>query len=576
MSNHCKSLKEKLSYLDIFGQRIDLTYNNEFYYRTYYGAIYTLFIIIFLLMQIYEGYRNISSRHNPIVNTMELESDKYVDINLEKNNVTIALSFVSDYKNETLFDPDYFDIDIKSIAKSKNLTYDTTYTFPIELSTCNKSNLSPHSNLYETFNLDKAFCLNPHGINLYTRTNDYIENYIKITLRFCNGRNTCKNETEILNRLLELNFYVYIKHEYFDSMDIKNGIKSRLSFQKWTFDDMLSRKKDSLYLTMNSLKDYNSLFINLQEPKPEDFISFSYKDIVRNFKVGKSDRLMDLYIKANPNPVFIQRKYYTFIDLLANIGGLFNVFYILGLIIFGYVNRILFDCKIINDHFNIVDNVPRKDDSYFLKSITRNSKESNDFELKRIKDKYNIEKFSNASAGSVTNNNNAAESEKFHRQNPFRSLRSDEILKENLIQHRHRYYKFRYVLFDIVLSLCCIQRRSLIKKNQVYAQCKKIIDTYTDFKNIISTIQEFKIIRHVLFNNIQLDLINYYKKPVIQIEGSSTTLIYRKSVIEKNDIDICDFKDNLDILKLNTNSNYLLFKEKPVNEKLIELGNIYK
>jgi hypothetical protein len=558
----CKLIKDKLSCLDIFGQRIDLTYNKEIYYRTYYGAIYTIFMVIFLLMQAYEGYRYHTSL-NPIINFMEMESDKHFEIDIGKSNITIAISFAAGNKNESLYDANYFDLDIRSILRSKNETNDKSSLFPIDLKTCSKADFKQHEQLFDTFNLDKAVCIQPpvdKSIIIFNSVNEYIENYIKITIKFCRDKVTCKSDNEIIERLLDLNLYVYIKHDYFDGLDFNQGIKSRLSFQKWTFDDHLIKKKDSLYLTMNSLKDYNTLLINLWEPQPKAFISFSQKDIVRNFKIGKSDKLIEVYLRANPNPIYIQRKYYTLIDLLASVGGLFNVFFILGMIIFGYINKVLFDCRIINDHFNIVDNIPKaKDDSYFRQTIPRNS-----FQLENLRKDYNVERFSN----------NTSDSEHSRNRPPFRTLESDEILKEKLIFHRHRYFKFRYVFADVLKSFCCWKSKQLSKKNKVYNHCKKIIDNYTDIKNLISTIQEFKVVRHVLFNKIQLDLINYYKKPIIQINDRDLTLIYRKSVLEEEDLDVCDFKDNLDILNFGKNSD--LFKDKTIDEKLIELGNICK
>src|SRR5690606_8997500 len=143
---------------------------------------------------------------------------------------------------------------------------------------------------FQNFHLNNALCVNPNtNTSIYTKTNDFSENYLKFTFRLCSDTN-CASYEDILERLYNLNLYLYIKHQYLDSSNLDHPIKTRLSIQIWTFDDTASRKRDSFYFSSNYLRDYNNLLMTLSEPVFQEYISFSQKDTVRNLKIGPSDK----------------------------------------------------------------------------------------------------------------------------------------------------------------------------------------------------------------------------------------------------------------------------------------------
>ena len=629
LKRNLASFKYYLSFADMFGQKIDLTYSKDIYYRTYYGAIFTILIFLFLIIQAIAGYKDLTTRLNPIINTLEVEEEKIPRIDLKKENITIALGFVSENRSEYLFDPTYFEIESKYVSKSKNESYDKTLSHSLDLENCHLHDFTNFREYFDNFNLINSLCIKSGkypGIEIFSKPEEFQENYIKLNFKFCSESKSkkCKNPEEILARFNYLNIYLYIVHDYFDAMDLKNPIKRRLSMLKWNFEDFEIRRKDSVYLTQHSLKDYNNLFMALSEPESKNFVSYSEKNILRNFKFGRvspfntngNNKFMELYIKAHYIPVKITRKYNTFIDLLGNLGGLFNVFFIVGNIIFGYVDRTLLDCKMINDHFNIVDTnkydratrkstnektsilniFPNKEDGNSPHNDSKDAMTGN-FPLnehdKYFKEnKYSIRNFSYRNS---YDNNNPNPKNSF---NPFRSSfesQTSSVIqdfnklnkKEPLLcEKRDKKYKFRYNLKDIIMSLFCFQKKSLRKRNEIFDNCKRLIDNYIDIKNLISLSQEHKVMRSILFDKIQLSLINFYKKPIIKINKENqnkTILIYRKSIYDYEekptdenfevDVDVnaelFDIKKKIEIIKSRKN-----FTKDKVDEKIIELTEL--
>lgn len=521
MPSHWGTFKRCLSYCDLFGQKLELTYDKEVYYRTYYGALYTLLIFAFLIFQAIAGYKDLTTRLNPVINMMEVEEDRVTEIDILNDNVTIALGFVSDNRSNYLYDPSYFTIDAKYMSKSKEEAYDVTNSNQLDVGNCGHEGFKGFDKIYDTFDLYKALCLNApktvDKVSIYSSPRQFKEAYLKISLKYCTGDN-CHSPEEISQRLKDLNLYLYITHDYFDGTDINNPIKRRLSMQKWTFDDLFARRKDSLYLTSGTLKDYNSLFMSLFEATPEHFITFEETDIIRNFKFTKlSDepkKFIDIYIKAQAAPLKIIRKYTTVIDLVATLGGLFNFFFLVGNLIFSYIGKFVLDIRMINDHFNIIKSDKRPDAGTELNEIKEGESKSK---------RSSISPFDSLKSDNISNVSYI----------PKKSKNENNPKLSPLLKTNNHNYKLHYSLTDILYSLLCIRRKSLTRKNEIYDKCKQIVDNYLDIKNLITLIQELKVMRSVLFDKIQLSLINFYKKPILKIDKGKNNkmfMVYRKSI----------------------------------------------
>jgi hypothetical protein len=613
-----KEFKNSLAKIDLFGQKFDFSYNRETVFQTYYGAIFTILFFTFLIFAAVAGYMDLTTRLNPIINIMELEDNSVPLLDLQKNNITIALGFVSDSRSEYLYDPTFFEIEARYTYKSKNESSDITKSFSLQMKNCTINNFINFKKVYQNFDLFNAMCLQiPEGAEIFSQPEEFTETYLKINVKYCknetdiniylNSNKVCKPVEEINERLLNLNLYLYITHDYFDGMDPLNPIQKRLSMEKWNFDDLYLRRRDSFYFTYSNLKDYNDLMMGLSEPAPRTFLQFQQKDIVRNFKFIKPDeankKFMEIWVKANSVPRKIIRKYTTFVDLLATLGGLANIFIIVGNLIFAYVGRIFLDIKIINDHFNIsksnsieLEMLGKKRDSSgnFCKFNEINNSHNKD--NKSIQGTYTKNPFQNSgertgrysyiSFNKEIRNSQVIESDYYQRFSYVKNkdnqiFNSGNSQKESLLSQisecessnatqspNKKGLRLKYSFKDVVYSIFYPNKKSLQRKNQIYENCKKIIDEHIDVKNIISVMQEYKILRTILLDPLQLSLINYYKKPVLKISNDikdKIVIVHRKSNLEHNLDD-----ENLDKKLLLLNERYIKNKN-AFDERVIDL-----
>jgi hypothetical protein len=530
-----KNFKKILSNIDLFGQKIELNYNKETVYKTYYGAIYTIIVVLFLIFQAIAGYLDLTTRLNPIINMMEAEGDTVPKVKLRgkifheddeilNSGITLAFGLVSNNRSEYMYDPRYFSFEIKFLSKSKSEAVTKIDTKIINSRNCNLNDFREFPSIYESYNLKSAICIDSSDpIEIFSNYNEFRENYIKFTLTYC--RNTseivCKNKDEIEKRLDNLNFYMYFYHDFFDGSDLKRPIKKRLSMEKWTFDDNLIRRKDSILLTAASIQDYNNLLIDISDPPIKKFYTYSERDIIRIYKIADDEesreKILDLNIKSRIIPLKIVRKYNTFLDLLAVLGGLFNFFFLLGTVIFAYVGKTMLYFDIINERFNIIKsqdcNIPLEKSpfkNFKCDRISFTLEDTNQFSLGRDSKLFDSKKEKLITRYSSSSNNSG----KF----------SSDGQKKIILKYRFK---------DFISTIICSKKNSLKRKDEIYTYCSKIIDDYLDFRILMTTLQEYKISKSLLFDSLQLSLIKEYSKPIIKIqtdEKKEIIYIYRKSV----------------------------------------------
>ncbi len=680
-----KEFKEKLSIIDLFGQKIDLTYKKEVYFRTYYGAVYTLFIFIIIILQIVAGYKDMTSRLNPIINRLEIEPNYPEKINLINDSMTLAFAINTQDRKQHYVNPNIINFEGKIISRSKNDTLDTVKSHRYDFENCTRAKFDQFENFYNNFSLSQALCLkkkdnSTESDDIFSIPQEFTESYFKLKIRICENKalyvKDCILSKDFIDKILpSLYLNIYVFHQFFDGIDVANPIKPRLSFITFSLhEELFLKKKYSLFLTKNFLTDYNDLYSSFVEPETKSFIGFSLKDVENTVKLDLDDKVnfVEIYFRLDNIPKKFTRKYNTYFDLLATIGGLFNALFIIGMIIFGLINKILLDTKIINDHFKIygsdhsdfilsknknfifsgAENIFLKENSFndSKKYKNRHSLEkdipSNDLNLKQkeiflrklkkdsipdqnIKsqeeninipnnqtDEKNIEMKKHKNLIKISNDDilqNKESNEEFDNRvskfseiysvkciflrddvnnynketNPiFKPIttnnpcnQSDQKNEKDITQFS-KLFKFKYGIKDILKTMFFIPKGKQEKKFEIYDLCRKITDNYMDVNELIPLIQEFRVIKSLLFNKSQLEIINYYKKPIIKVSENESKIIFRKIDIDRDSIKNHNVIEN-NLKLLNNDKNNLISNEFDnqnfnyiFNNKVIELCNL--
>ena len=234
-----------------------------------------------------------------------------------------------------------------------------------------------------------------------------------------------------------------------------------------------------------------------------------YSEITFIKEKKQEDSNLTINLKTSIFSNKIIRKYFTPVDLLADIGGLFSIFTWVGTIIFNYVNKQLFIVDMINTHFKII-----RDDRDSIIDVDLNTK--NDFKTSIVKGrKTSNDYLSNKSFFRVLNSKGL----------------NEELFKNSKLN------KFNYGIKDIVLSAFCCYYIYHDHKNKydIYLKSKKILDIYLNLNTLIKTLQEFKIVKNVMFDSLKKKIISDYKQPMIKVSDKSARFIYRQSDLKEDD-----------------------------------------
>ena len=388
--------------------------------------------------------------------------------------------------------------------------------------------------------------------------------------------------------LSNISVFSFVQSRYFEEYDVDNPIQYQSSQIK--YDNFYSKDEvfeSNMFLVNTDFREHYNLLFNPVAKDREFYIYFKDGSQTGGY-VDRHQENEDIIFKINlKTTIFnnkIVRKFLSPIDILADIGGLFSFLSFFGMLIINSINKQLFFTDMINDHFNIVKESDKgfskrslnKDDNSNNNSSSSDNDNSNYNKL-NYKDKiYNLQNKNNIEINKLnktnltSNNNSNINSFKVSiikndckkqvvLENNSNFQEQDKILinkkeyyediknnnknsnnkNNNFIKEKALNHKFVYELKDIIIGkiadlLFCFTFKSINKKKDIFNKSKKILDNYLSLNTVIMTVQEFKIMRSVMFDSVQRKIINQYKKPVIKIYDESTVFVYRKSDVNKN------------------------------------------
>ena len=145
-------------------------------------------------------------------------------------------------------------------------------------------------------------------------------------------------------------------------------------------------------------------------------------------------------------------------------------------------------------------------------------------------------------------------------------ITNEEAEKKEILKNNNP-IKFRYNFREIIRSI--LPHKKLDKRNEIYLNCKKVIDKYIDISNLIEIIQEFKIIKSLLFNNSQNYLLNKFKRPAIKIKKNTNDFLFRRSDLEHDELNV-EIKEPLENIMKEIDFDEL--DSKIINQKLLKIS----
>lgn len=552
-------LLHKLDYFDI---PIQLKFNNEDTVSTIIGSILSLCIYILSLALTISYGSSIYNRTTPTVTQINSYNVTAPIINMKDMDLTLIATMVD--ANGVIFnDPSYFSLSLTQylLNRYENGTY-TVASLDLKITNCTRFiNIFEKHNLLNDFlsnNLSEGICFDflETGLQIGgTYTSNYLSsiNYkVQTCVNSTNSKVVCKPKDEIQQKLLQATFSIYYIDHYIDSDNYLSPFVSYLG-QYFIKTDTNLYKYSNIYFQYSTVLTNNGLIFdgNIVDS------SLILQDYKEQYYISTSSRFLNIYVNISNNILNVSRVYTKLSDLAATVGGIFSFLTFFGAIITNFFAKYQIYEDLINSLFFINSNHLTKrlskslfenklnfkdakynginncKDDLILKNKASSKKSNifqdinnsnNDKSSKRFSfDKVSINNFMNintnrlkSNKGSKTNNLikdkfNSVESFKyFYKRKTREKNELYDLGKNNII------YKLNY--FDVLGIFFCSKSNKYKKKLKIFETASKKLSKYLDFLDIVRTLQEFRKLKKIIFNEEQRELFLYTKRPIVGIQ----------------------------------------------------------
>ena len=503
-------MKYLITGIDIFGYPPSLTIIKQPFYVTFFGGSLTIILILTAIITIIFSLEQLIDRNSPSVN-LSTESYSHPSKLTYFNN----FEFIIGIQNS-----DFITEINEKIFQAKGTLFKTyvnesgifNVKSSIKLTSCDIALInSTKKDLFDGLNLKGYYCISPEqSEEIYIKERWGNNEFTMIQIKFVdcdNSTGNCASESEIYNFLHSADLSFYMVDNLISTKKYKNPFSSRIKQQSFKVSDSYKisfiqyirhiriESDDNFFLTSNN--SLNSFTLNV----------FTSNTVFER----DSDTFMSLSIELDNTIEKYQRKYYKIQDLGAQVGGIFNILYMIIAIILKLYEKNSYFEFLINNFFEV-----RLDE--FQKQIN----------LKNHKNKKNTKKHSSIGINKVPNSaksnntiNNTA--------NTNSNTNVNGNITETLNNDNEKKYidnrKIKFSFFDKLILLKIAPKLSRAKKDKI----DEIFFMGTDY--VMNNLDVISYLRRSHSIDMQLDLLmgedqqkifQYITKPILSLSFLGT------------------------------------------------------
>lgn len=569
-------LESLFSKLDIFKFPVTFRLSEPEKASTFSGKLLTMLILAYILYAFITS--DMTKKINPHTLIQDLNLPKRPTSIINKENFTFSIGLIDEqnffHDDNTIFE---FLILQDSEYNTENGKKNRTI---LGLEPCQKNSFKNAPEEFSILNMTGSYCFPEFNFEVSGYFDEEYTSYIGIGLFKCENSTennfSCKSP-EIIDEFLQGKMIsYYITQNLVDADDYLNPIKKVVKNYAYYLDKDLA-KSFSVYIKKIRVLSLIGFFFNEERLQEDVTISKPDLDIYHfNGSNPRRDRVFEMQFYANDQMLFARRKYKDVQTLLAEIGGILNVFIIIGFIIvrFEYSfrftrlvgnqlylyqdlnnnndnNNLQFNSNIIGDQSP--DNKIRKntDDKEFIeieindidstrkfKSETFKKHEmSPKIEMKKIDDEEIIsniddeikknQNYNRKSVGFFPSEINMEKSN-FSIKNKRKSVgflpkRKSSVRKiTNLNQFIDIKNKEQYFPLDLCKYFKLLFKGKKLKLNlneKLYLKGENQIFNELDIIEILKKLQEIEKLKRILLDENQLILFDILSKPVIFLDS---------------------------------------------------------
>ena len=386
-----------LTKIDIFKQPVQLSLNKDSKVSTNFGKLITFFMFFYTIYTFLQS--DLVLKKNPTIKVENFRPFSGPQIKFDRSNFTFAVGLY-DLKLGYIFDPTMFSF-VATLSFYNNTTNDIKER-SLELDLCKEDDFINAGENFKRTLKTNLFCfqLNNETIDLYGSLNDEANQIFYLDL------NGCKNSSEnnlTCKSIEEQQAFFQSKYEDFiyqnDAIDYSNyysPLKKDVRKNYILIDSYLAKTLTLFIKHFSILSDNGFFFENIEKQDSHTIENIVYDFEGNNLSEKESKPLVRLDVYPDAQESDHSRKYQHIQDLLAQMGGVLNIFFLVGILIINIEIPYIITKKISSElyTYNIEKNEKEKDEIQEEKEVNQGQF---DLSLKNIKSNEIITKSPNLS-----------------------------------------------------------------------------------------------------------------------------------------------------------------------------------
>ena len=566
---------KKFNY-DLFGIDFPIRYQSQRKASTLISKILSIISYIILLILIILYIIEIYNHKN--LNVVICQKYLFENYLVDFSEIPILIGIKNNFNEIQEIDNNYYSLKIETNENIPNFKNGIRNIYNnitnIELEKCNKNLLkNQFLNQISAQDINYLYCIKPNqNLTFYGKYSDFLYGFksIDIILLKCNNEtnnNKCKSEKEINEKLHNhYLFFYYISHKV-NHLNISNPIQTLLKYEQFLISQNFIKYYyysilPSIYTTMNNFIFSRSKDYNFYEFNGIDFDFLENND-------NSSNQILNVFFTSNNQINHYYRSYIQLKDLIAKMGGIIDIIFILFQVVTNYLSKKSLHIELINTLINneckeFCRNFGTKKIDYSYTEFNNSnfifSNKNFEFKSFTVKNKNNEKKEKNNSNNLINNNsnnnNNLSVDINNFKDNKIISNKSLKYyLEKNRIKKPSK-QKLKLNLFEYILPSVYFKKNNEFDLMILFIE---IFHNLLSIENIIPMIERFNSLytNSDLFNNNILYIFNV-PKDIYPISNNINNLNIHPENKEETAFEIVKTNNNLITKKINVN--------KPINK----------
>ena len=557
MKNLSNKLKNIVRKIDFFGTFISFRVEHDIKYKSLIGGTCTIiYLIIALIYILYMAIPFLKRKDITFTYSNKIVSkNPFVNLSAINFNFAFGPLFLSDAASAIENTTKYFNYKINIVEW---VGIDDFFSKEIFFNFCNESDFP--SSLMEQFainELNELYCPIINNNLNYSLDGLYTDDYYKfITIDIFLNEYSKNNFDQVKNFLKEnpllMSFFFIDTAIDYENKKIPLPLYINYVTKDIDFDYI---KKSEIFISSLDFVNDDNYFINKQSLYKKvmfDRCEDSFR-VIKDRNEEENYNLFQIEIKVSPKVTTLKRKYQKLPEFVASLSGLLSFLLIFIIVACTLIEKKAIDQELIhkmlkfkgNKNINITYLLEKFNEKNEIletnpkKILYSKSLEKRNYNENKINKKI-IELFSNINVESIPNveNNVEKKKEEFYTSNSTKSfnennkkkikeqkrfLKSENsLINKNTnigIKKEENEIKFKKLnIFQLIFNVFCFWCSPKLKKSSfLLNQAENKINYYMDIYTYIKIVQEFELLKDLLFDKKSIILFNFLSKTSMKI-----------------------------------------------------------